>query len=191
MSGPFSASLDAMKLHILAVGHKMPDWICTGFDEYAKRMPPELRIELREIKPEARTGGRQAEQRAAEIPMDGVHDPVHPAPPRVPPKFLEENGAGVDSRHRAVAELGQRQGLRSGPAAEIDGHRVISHWHAQPQPAQQVGLGSRRSVDIIAQHPGVVLGEQAFVVIRGRGHGSSMSRRYPRSRYKIWTGVWM
>jgi 23S rRNA (pseudouridine1915-N3)-methyltransferase len=47
-----------MKLHILAVGHKMPDWITTGFDEYAKRMPPELRIELREIKPEPRTAGR-------------------------------------------------------------------------------------------------------------------------------------
>ena len=50
-----------MKLHILAVGHKMPDWISTGFDEYAKRMPPELRIELREIKPEPRTGGRSAQ----------------------------------------------------------------------------------------------------------------------------------
>ncbi|HTH73507.1 MAG TPA: 23S rRNA (pseudouridine(1915)-N(3))-methyltransferase RlmH [Trinickia sp.] len=50
-----------MKLHILAVGHKMPDWIATGFDEYAKRMPPELRIELREIKPEPRTGGRSAQ----------------------------------------------------------------------------------------------------------------------------------
>jgi 23S rRNA (pseudouridine1915-N3)-methyltransferase len=50
-----------MKLHILAVGHKMPDWIATGFDEYAKRMPPELRIELREIKPEQRSSGRPAE----------------------------------------------------------------------------------------------------------------------------------
>ena len=50
-----------MKLHILAVGHKMPDWISTGFDEYAKRMPPELRIELREIKPEQRSSGRNAE----------------------------------------------------------------------------------------------------------------------------------
>src|SRR6202040_3304686 len=50
-----------MKLHILAVGHKMPDWIATGFDEYAKRMPPELRIELREIKPEPRTAGRTAQ----------------------------------------------------------------------------------------------------------------------------------
>ena len=50
-----------MKLHILAVGHKMPDWISSGFDEYAKRMPPELRIELREIKPEQRGGGRSAQ----------------------------------------------------------------------------------------------------------------------------------
>jgi 23S rRNA (pseudouridine1915-N3)-methyltransferase len=39
----------------------MPDWIVTGFDEYAKRMPPELRVELREIKPEQRSSGRNAE----------------------------------------------------------------------------------------------------------------------------------
>ena len=50
-----------MKLFILAVGHKMPDWITNGFDEYAKRMPPELRIELKEIKPEQRSSGRNAE----------------------------------------------------------------------------------------------------------------------------------
>ncbi|KVD78789.1 23S rRNA (pseudouridine(1915)-N(3))-methyltransferase RlmH [Burkholderia sp. ABCPW 14] len=50
-----------MKLHIVAVGHKMPGWIATGFDEYAKRMPPELRIELREVKPELRSGSRTAE----------------------------------------------------------------------------------------------------------------------------------
>lgn len=35
-----------MKLDIGAVGHKMPGWVADGFDEYAKRMPPELRIEL-------------------------------------------------------------------------------------------------------------------------------------------------
>jgi 23S rRNA (pseudouridine1915-N3)-methyltransferase len=50
-----------MKLLIVAVGHKMPGWITEGFDEYAKRMPPELRIELREIKPELRSGSRSAQ----------------------------------------------------------------------------------------------------------------------------------
>jgi 23S rRNA (pseudouridine1915-N3)-methyltransferase len=50
-----------MKLFVLAVGHKMPDWIANGFGEYTKRMPPELRIELIEIKPELRSGARTAE----------------------------------------------------------------------------------------------------------------------------------
>lgn len=49
-----------MQLLIVAVGHKMPTWIEAGFQEYAKRMPPELRLELREIKPEQRSGSRIA-----------------------------------------------------------------------------------------------------------------------------------
>ncbi|MGI4811929.1 MAG: 23S rRNA (pseudouridine(1915)-N(3))-methyltransferase RlmH [Janthinobacterium lividum] len=47
-----------MKLMIIAVGHRMPDWISAGFTEYAQRMPPELRIELREVKPESRSNRR-------------------------------------------------------------------------------------------------------------------------------------
>lgn len=34
----------------------MPAWVEAGFTEYSKRMPPELRIELREIKAQRRTG---------------------------------------------------------------------------------------------------------------------------------------
>lgn len=49
-----------MQLVIVAVGHKMPGWIETGFSEYAKRMPPELRIELREVKPETRSSSNNA-----------------------------------------------------------------------------------------------------------------------------------
>ncbi|MBI3902305.1 MAG: 23S rRNA (pseudouridine(1915)-N(3))-methyltransferase RlmH [Nitrosomonadales bacterium] len=51
-----------MKLYIVAVGHKMPAWITTGFNEYAKRMPREARIELLEIKPEPRTTGKTTAQ---------------------------------------------------------------------------------------------------------------------------------
>ncbi|MFM8467341.1 MAG: 23S rRNA (pseudouridine(1915)-N(3))-methyltransferase RlmH [Oxalobacteraceae bacterium] len=50
-----------MQLIIAAVGHKMPAWIDTGFQEYAKRMPPECRLLLKEIKPVERTAGRGAE----------------------------------------------------------------------------------------------------------------------------------
>jgi len=50
-----------MQLIIAAVGHKMPSWIEDGFAEYAKRMPAECRIQLKEIKPVDRSGSRTAE----------------------------------------------------------------------------------------------------------------------------------
>lgn len=51
-----------MKLHILAVGHKMPGWVETGCQEYLKRMPRELPAAVLEIKPEPRAGGKTREQ---------------------------------------------------------------------------------------------------------------------------------
>lgn len=51
-----------MKLIIVSVGHKMPDWITAGFNEYTKRMPREARIELLEIKPESRNTGKTTMQ---------------------------------------------------------------------------------------------------------------------------------
>ena len=40
----------------------MPEWITTGFNEYAKRMPREAKIELLEIKPEPRNSGKTTAQ---------------------------------------------------------------------------------------------------------------------------------
>ena len=51
-----------MRFYIIAVGHKMPDWITAGFDEYAKRMPREAKIELLEIRAEPRTSGKSVTQ---------------------------------------------------------------------------------------------------------------------------------
>jgi 23S rRNA (pseudouridine1915-N3)-methyltransferase len=43
-----------MRLTIVAVGQKVPDWAQTAYDDYAKRFPPELRVELKAVKTEAR-----------------------------------------------------------------------------------------------------------------------------------------
>lgn len=51
-----------MKFLIVSVGHKMPDWITQGFNEYTKRMPREARIELLELKPESRSSGKSTAQ---------------------------------------------------------------------------------------------------------------------------------
>jgi 23S rRNA (pseudouridine1915-N3)-methyltransferase len=43
-----------MKLLIVAVGQRVPDWAQTAYDDYAKRFPPELRVELKAVKTEPR-----------------------------------------------------------------------------------------------------------------------------------------
>ena len=44
-----------MKLLIVAVGQRVPDWAQTAWDDYAKRFPPELKIELKAVKTEPRS----------------------------------------------------------------------------------------------------------------------------------------
>ena len=39
----------------MALGSRMPDWVESGVSEYSKRMPPEIKLELREL-PLARRG---------------------------------------------------------------------------------------------------------------------------------------
>lgn len=51
-----------MLLLIVSVGTRMPAWVDEGFTEYAKRVPPESRIELREIKAEPRVAGRTPDE---------------------------------------------------------------------------------------------------------------------------------
>jgi 23S rRNA (pseudouridine1915-N3)-methyltransferase len=43
-----------MKLVVVAVGQRVPAWAQAAWDDYAKRLPPELRVELRAVKTEAR-----------------------------------------------------------------------------------------------------------------------------------------
>ena len=54
-----------MRVSILSVGHKMPAWVQEGYQEYAKRMPPEIRLDLIELKPEDRTSGKTTEKAKA------------------------------------------------------------------------------------------------------------------------------
>ena len=43
-----------MRLTIVAVGQKVPNWAQTAYDDYAKRFPPELKVELKAVKTEPR-----------------------------------------------------------------------------------------------------------------------------------------
>lgn len=51
-----------MKLIVIAVGARMPGWVQAAWQDYAKRLPHDCAIELREIKPEPRTSGKPPAQ---------------------------------------------------------------------------------------------------------------------------------
>ena len=42
-----------MRLTIIAVGHKMPSWVSTAYQEYSKRLPSDCAVELKELKPDS------------------------------------------------------------------------------------------------------------------------------------------
>ncbi len=83
-----------MKLFIVAVGTRMPGWVEAGYADFAKRMPPEMPLQLVEVKAEPRTSGKPlpallsaeaARLRAA-------------LPPRCRLVVLDEHGSDVDTR---------------------------------------------------------------------------------------------
>jgi len=55
-----------MKVHLIAVGKKMPEWINAGYAEFSKRMPPELQINLIEITPSTRNKSTPIEKNIKE-----------------------------------------------------------------------------------------------------------------------------
>jgi len=50
-----------VKLFLVAVGQRQPAWAETAYDDFAKRFPPEMRLELKAVKAETR-GSKTAEQ---------------------------------------------------------------------------------------------------------------------------------
>ena len=51
-----------MRLHLISVGQRLPDWATAACSDYLKRFPRSQPIVLHEIKAEPRTGNRTAQQ---------------------------------------------------------------------------------------------------------------------------------
>lgn len=88
-----------MKLQIIAVGHRMPGWVDTAFDDYAKRMPREMPMLLKALKPAPRpaTGGDTS--RWMEIEAGRIDEALPAGALRV---VLDERGRSLGTR--ALAE---------------------------------------------------------------------------------------
>jgi 23S rRNA (pseudouridine1915-N3)-methyltransferase len=51
-----------MKLHLISVGQRLPDWADEACSDYLKRFPRSQPLLLQEVKAEPRTGNRSAQQ---------------------------------------------------------------------------------------------------------------------------------
>jgi 23S rRNA (pseudouridine1915-N3)-methyltransferase len=51
-----------VKLLVVAVGQRQPAWADEAYADFAKRFPPEMRLELKALKAEPRSGGKTAAQ---------------------------------------------------------------------------------------------------------------------------------
>jgi 23S rRNA (pseudouridine1915-N3)-methyltransferase len=51
-----------MKLLVVAVGQRQPAWADAAWADFAKRFPPEMRLDLAAVKAEPRSGGKTAVQ---------------------------------------------------------------------------------------------------------------------------------
>ena len=110
-----------MRIPIVCVGHKMPAWIQSGFGEYVKRMPPEIKVELVELKPEDRSAGKTAEKATA---LEGSRI-VAAIPEGATVYALDEKGRTVTTQGLAVMLAGwMREGTH--PAFVIGGADGLS-----------------------------------------------------------------
>jgi len=103
-----------MRLVLVAVGLRQPVWAEAAYEEYAKRFPPELRLELKAVKAEPRGSRTAAQLMTAEAAR------IEAALPRGVRRIaLDEHGERVTSSQLA-ARLLDWQG-RGGDAALVVG----------------------------------------------------------------------
>jgi len=98
-----------MRLLLVAVGQRQPAWADSAYEDFAKRFPPEMRLELKAVKAETR-GSKTAEQlMAAEATR------IEAALPRgVRRVVLDERG-----ERRTSLQLAERMKLWMGEGRDV------------------------------------------------------------------------
>lgn len=101
-----------MKLHVITVGHKPPDWVAAGFEEYARRMPRSARIDLAEIKPAPRSRQPPSEASVARVLAEEKSRILAAIPSGCVKIALDERGKQLSTAELARRLDGWMQGGR-------------------------------------------------------------------------------
>ncbi len=88
-----------MKFWLVAVGQRMPGWVTTAYEDYARRMPAQTPLQLRELRAESRGAGLDTDsvlQREAQRIEDAL-------PAQALRVVLDERGRRMDTLQLAEA----------------------------------------------------------------------------------------
>jgi 23S rRNA (pseudouridine1915-N3)-methyltransferase len=155
-----------VKLSVIAVGHRMPAWIETGFNEYAKRMPRDMALNLTELKPEPRPANAGAAGVAKAVEAEAKR--IAAATPKgAQTVVLDETGKLVTTRELAQRLARWREGGRDVAfvIGGADGTSTAAKKNADwlwslspltlPHGLARVVLAEQlyRAVSILANHP--------------------------------------
>lgn len=108
-----------MKLLIVAVGQHVPDWAQTAYDDYAKRFPPELKVELKTVKTEPRGSKTVETLYAAE--RKRIEAAIASGVPRGNPRIVVLDERGTNLTTKALAQRLQSWQLEGDDVALIIG----------------------------------------------------------------------
>ncbi len=142
-----------MQIHLIAVGDRMPAWVEAGYEEYAKRLPRECRLTLREIPAGKRTKGADLKRL---IEQEGARQ-LAAIPTGCRVIALDRGGRQMDTEQLA-AELKKRLGSGQDLALLVGGPEGLA-------PACVKRADDRWSLSLLTlAHPvvRVVLAEQLY-----------------------------
>ena len=94
-----------MKYWLIAVGQRMPAWVDEAYAEYARRMPAQTPLQLRELRAESRGAGLDT-QSVMEREAQRIEDALPAQALRV---VLDERGQRMSTLQLAEAMRGWRQ----------------------------------------------------------------------------------
>ena len=142
-----------MLIRVIAVGTRMPAWVTQAADDYASRLPPEIRVEWREVRAEPRSGRDSAEvwmSREARRIRDALPEGGHLV-------ALDERGTDLDTR--GFASRVQRWQRDARPVAIVIGGPDGIDAALKADAAERIRLSS-----LTLPHPlvRVILAEQLY-----------------------------
>jgi 23S rRNA (pseudouridine1915-N3)-methyltransferase len=115
-----SVSCVPMQINLISVGNRMPSWVQQGYDEYAKRLPRECELVLKEIVPGKRTKNsdvarivkEEGERMIAAIPQ-GTHIVTLdiPGKPWTTPELAQTMQRWLEGGQHVAVLIGGPEGL--------------------------------------------------------------------------------